>query len=245
MKHFVSLIGMLAIAQLIFVALVHVFITVQDKRSPETLAKLHDLPVIGGYFPAVDLPTNEEQASTRLREQRTEIIEAREFFNLPDFPLEELTTLSEDVRDQKQRLVTAEKGLEERRAELDTLIQEIARREENIATGQEAIDRKVRELELQYSEVAAQQAGIERKADAQQQLMLKKLAKIYNEIEPERAAALLSSTDGDPRTADERLAQSAQILDLMEAANSAAVFAAMETVDAIRLQDKMRALPPR
>ena len=68
---------------------------------------------------------------------------------------------------------------------------------------------------------------------------------IYNEIEPERAAALLSSTDGDPRTADERLAQSAQILDLMEAANSAAVFAAMETVDAIRLQDKMRALPPR
>ena len=65
MKTLLSVVGLLTLAQWVFIGLLHVFLTVQDKRSPETLNRLHDVPVIGGYFPEVHVPTEDPEVENR------------------------------------------------------------------------------------------------------------------------------------------------------------------------------------
>lgn len=247
MKTFAAVIGTLTLAQWVFIGLLHGFLTVQKKRSPETLERLHNIPVVGGYF----LPPKEDKKVDELNEEEAKrnvrLVEAREVFNLPPaFDMNELKSLTDDIRARKDQLATARADLDERETRIGDLEKEVERREKKVAEDQEKLEARSQEVSRKQSEVDRQsQFATEEKA-VTEAAAYKKIAKVYAEIDPVKAAEFLmkdtgkADADGQAPSADDRARNAALLLTYMDADKSAKIIEAMDSVQAVKITEKMR-----
>lgn len=246
MKNFAAAIGILTIAQWVFVGLLHVFLGVQHKKSPETLNRLHDVPVIGGYFRPVQPENPIEKLSAEAAERNLRIVEAKEIFDLPEaFDLKDLEAMAEEIRSRKSELSKTRIDLDEKSLSLSELEKEIERRETLVAANQVDLEKKANEINSKMVELEAERRRQSNQASEAESVVLKKLAKIYGEIEPTKAAELLhpaDDIDGPKMSADEKALAAAKILAYMEPERSAKVLEVMNTVDAVRVGEKMKSL---
>lgn len=247
MKFIVSTVGLLTLAQWMFILLLHVFLTVQDKRSPETLNKLHDTPIIGGYFPAVETTTDTEKEEAHAQAMRIRLSEAKKFFEMPEaFSTEELKTLSQDIREQKAMLQRVRTQYEEQQAQLGDLIKEVERREAAVNEQTKQLQARTSELEKRELENASMQKTMSKRLSAIEQNNLKRMAKIFNAMQPEKVAEYLNTAPADEskEALERRTETAARILNFMDPAQAGAVFEAMEAIDAVRIRQRMQILPP-
>lgn len=203
MNKILQVCGVLMLAQLLFVGLVHVFLKVQDKDTAESRSALHKVPVLGGFFPAPEVKAPElSPEEARERRAREALLDSREFFPLPaGMESAELERMLNDVKDARTRyeqgLLDVEKQRTDAarmRAELETekdamvaLGGKLEEQAKNLQAGRE-------ELDLAANRVAAQELK-----------NLKAAAVLYEQMEPSAAAAILGSLG--PDTAAKVLAQ--------------------------------------
>lgn len=246
MKTFAAVIGTLTLAQWVFIGLLHGFLTVQHKRSPETLTRLHKVPVIGGYF----IPPHEESDVDKINEEQAQrslrIVEAKEVFDLPPaFDQDELKKLVDEVRSRKEQLHQTRQDIDERETRVGDLEREIERREKAVAMRQEEVEKKAQEVSKVRAELDADVKAHDVQKTEAEQTILKKLAKIYGELEPSKAAAILSKNpSGDDGAAgiDERAMNAAKVLTYMEPDKSAKILESLDAIEAVRIAEKMKEL---
>jgi len=247
MKTIISIIGILTLAQWVFVLMLHVFLTVQDKRSPETLNRLHDLPVVGGYFPSVEEPEPGDEDIDESRALRSRILDAEQLIELPKgLTADEVRDLYTKISEQRKRLNRIESELAGRREALDEMTRDLDRREQELLDKQSRLEARARELTKQNAELIGLQKSLGRRLDAVEAANLKKIAKIYDDIEPEKVVSFLTATgsaDEDPKLREARAEKAARILALMSPKKASLVMGAMSPIDQLRLREKMERLP--
>jgi hypothetical protein len=247
MKTFCAILGVLTLAQWVFIGLLHGFLTLQHKRSPETMSKLHDIPVVGGYFMPLKTESDAEKLNVEQAERNLRLIEAKEILALPAaFSPDDLRQLTEDIKARKAQLFETRQDFEERETRLADLRQEIERREKTVASRQEELEKKAQEMGRQQIELQSQlKVRDVEKSDAEA-TVLKKLAKIYAEIDPQKAAQLLitpAELEGDEKeTVDATALRAAKVLVYMDAEKSARVLEIMDAVEAVRVGEKLKQL---
>ena len=245
MKKALIVIGLLTVTQWVFIGLLHLFLTVQDKRTPETLLKLHDTPIIGGYFPG-DRPPPKEEPERRYAESiKLRLIEAQKYYELPKaFDEEELLGLVEEVRQKRDALDAEKRRLAERAAEIEQILEEIARRERTVNESQTKVDELARRLETQQREMKLQLASLQEERDEILQENLKKMAKWLDNVRPEKVAeVLLVASPGEtPEERDKRYLDAARVLSLMNDEQVAKVIEALDPVDWVRIEEKKKFL---
>lgn len=192
MNRFFHVLGLLFLALLLFVGLIHVFLAVQGKDSPKTIETLHDVPVIGGFFWNLE-PADEEipPAGQQQDDVEAHIAPGDEIYDFPrEYPRENVEAvvaaakeeretyerLRAEVEQERDALLVLERDLEERYEELRARIRRV----------QEKADALVaRELELQVRErllkgsnrkaVKAMAASLEAMSEAQAAEALKEM----------------------------------------------------------------------
>ena len=246
MRTILTVIGVLTVAQWVFIGLLHMFLTVQDKRSPETLSKLHDVPVIGGYFPAVKLETEEDQEQKYADRMTLRLIESKKYYDLPRaFDEEEITTLVTDIKNRKEELARAKTRSEEREIQITALVEDLERREEKIIEDQAQLDELARKVELERDELELQLDGFRAQRDEIEAANLKKIAKWLNNVTPEKARGiLLEGLDGaTPAEREARYLDAAKVLNVMDEEAVAKIIETMDPVDWLPIAEKKKMLP--
>ncbi len=247
MKTFLSMIGILTLAQWLFIGLLHVFLVAQDKRSPETLNKLHDMPVVGGYFPAVPMPTPEDEQREAAEKNLLQILEAKKYFELPAaFDAEELSELIQQIRSQKDDLETQAQEIAQRREEIQQLAEDYDRREKELLARQSALEKRASSLQKTEEELALKRSIVEDSADAIETTNLKKVATWMNGLPPEKAAELIvpDSVRGEGAEARRmRYRDAAKLLSLMDAEAASKVIANIDPLDWLEIEKEKRKLP--
>lgn len=247
MRTIFTVVGALTVAQWIFIGLVHLFLTVQDKRSPETLAKLHDVPVIGGYFPDVKLESDDDKEQKYADRMTLRLIESKKYYDLPkSFDEAEINELVADIKSRKEDLARAMSLAEERQIQIASMVEDLERREKKIIDDRAQLDDLAVNLEKTEDDVALREKALGNKSSAAEEANLKKIAKWLNNLAAEKAANfLLEGTEGESmEEQDERFVNAAKVLSLMDEEAAAKVIETMDPVDWVRIEEKKKLLPP-
>lgn len=243
MKGFVTVIGLLTLAQWAFVGLLYGFIHYQDKDSPETLAKLHDLPVVGGYFPKVKLMTQEEKDRQYGDDLRARRLEAQRFYSLPQaWNAEEFQKLSDSLSEKGEQLQKKERELEQRRLEVESMIAEIGRREQNLVTEQAQLDTVAASVLKDQEEVRSIRSRLESTVDDAKSESFRKTAKIVSGMTPTAAKEVLMAAP-DNETMKERTVrfdEAAKILTFMDVETAGQIIESMTPTDASMVLERMK-----
>lgn len=240
MKKIVTVAGILFLAELLFVGLVYGLLAARGRLNPETLGRLHDLPVVGGFFGRggktnPKAPTPEELRDARIRRA---IDETEDALRLPPpYTREEVDRLVTELR--AARLSAEQKAKELERLELErgTLEAEIAARREVLDTDLETLDRRLKEFRALREEIAKERSSLSEALRSDELKNFKLIAGIYEKMGAESAAAQLAELDDDA---------CARVIAAMEPRIAGKVLGAFETLKAVsvtrRLQ-KFRAGP--
>lgn len=245
MRTVIATIGWLTLAQWLFIGLLHGFLALQDKRTPEVMGRLHAVPVIGGYFPGspppAGDPVRDDDEYVRVR-----MLEARRFVDLPaPFDREELDRLIGQLGTERDAHIAARSALEDERQHLLALREELDAREQVVASRQEELDSRAAEVAAARVTVDALAARQDERTTAIRDENYRWLAKVYAEIEPERAALSLSTELKEAPTAEveNRAEKLAGILRFMDSDAVGRILAEMEPVDELRIRQKMETMP--
>ena len=195
MKKVLFTLGVLMLAQLMFVGLVHVLINVQGKNSPETLESLHAMPVIGGYFfpPSVD---REELTADQVRDLKAvrNLRESLQLYELPaGFSREEMEKLSHD-------LASARTANDQLRIALDAQHEALAAERREEATERKRLETLATELTPQAESL---QAGLEELSHRENRLAqaetknLRTVRATYEKMQPAKEADILGGMEID------------------------------------------------
>ncbi|MCB9834131.1 MAG: hypothetical protein H6807_16840 [Planctomycetes bacterium] len=247
MKGFVNVIGLLTLAQWVFVGLLYGFIHYQEKDSPETLAKLHDMPVVGGYFPKVTLVTQAEKDREYGDELRARRLEAQRIFNLPkSWSVEEFEELSQKLAARGEELTKHERELEQRQAEIQQMMDEISRREDALVGEQDKLDKKAAEVLKDREALTAATSNMQGKIDAYESQAYKRIAKLLAGIDPKGAQErLMSAPEGETtKERNARFDEAAKILTFMDVEQAGQIINSMEPPDAALVLERMKGLAP-
>lgn len=247
MKSFFSVVGMLTVATWVFVGLLHVFLQVQGKNSPETYQKLRKIPVIGGYFPDTK-PETDEEAQRRAEDKiRLDIAKSTADMQLPrGWTAEQLSEFIKDLKDQRERLVAEQDRLDDERRAADELLMELGDREQTIARHQAALDERAKDLTKQRDLLDATKRSFEQDRDSKIDAALRRQAKVVANMKPQKAVALLVGeveNEKDLIERDERYRDAARLLSYLPAEASSAIMEQMKPIEYQRVMEVMKQLP--
>ncbi len=246
MKGFIGIIGLLTIAQWLFIGLLYGFLEGQNKNSPETMAKLHDFPVIGGYFPKVTLQTKEEKERSYGDKLREMTVDARLQWNLPaSFNEEEFAKLMEEFKDRGDRLKSESRKIEKLKLEVRTMVDEINRREKMVLSQTHKLTQRENQLIKSEEEIALKKQGQAATLERQQKEHNRKIARWLNTMSPEGARDRLMKGGENESVAEkiDRYRQAARLLALMDEEQAAQVIEILDPVDWVKIQEMKRSLP--
>jgi len=228
MKKILPALGVLLLAQLVFVGLIHVFLLVQGKNSPETLATLSRLPVIGGFFPE---PEEVEPAPTagdiQDEDMKRFLAEGDELFRLPkEIPRETVNEVLEAARSSRKRY-------EDLAAELQSELEALEIQKAQVLADRNALTQRIetlasseQELEARWKELEARQRIVE----AEEEKSYLRLGEIYARMSPDKAALVLKGMVPE---------EAARILAGIEPRNQGKIFDAMEIPVQVEIQKHM------
>ncbi|MCA9322802.1 MAG: hypothetical protein KDB53_18820 [Planctomycetes bacterium] len=247
MKTFLSFIGILTLAQWLFIGLLYGFLTLQDKKSPETLSRLHDTPVVGGYFPAVDVRTDEDREREKESDRLRRIVEAKKYYELPiAFDENELTGLIEEIRAGKAEVERQRRDLEERREEIMQLVSDFERREEQLVERQKGMEKIAIDLKITEDELTFKTRVAEGEVDRIEAENLKRIALWMNGMDPAQAAKRLlpDEVKGESREQRQlRYLDAAKLLSRMDPEVASQVIAEIDPLDWLEIEKEKRNLP--
>lgn len=247
MRTILTVIGVLTVAQWIFIGLLHMFLTIQDKRSPETLSKLHDVPVIGGYFPDVKMETKEDQEQKYADRMTLRLIESKKYYDLPRaFDEDEITALLAEIKGRKEELTRARSLSEEREIQIASMVEDLDRREKEVNEAQANLDELAAALDTQQREMEFELSSLREKRDEVEATNLKKIAKWLNGVKPPEKARdfLLTGTDSDtPMLREERYLDAAKVLSVMDEEAVSKIIEVMDPLDYVQIEEKKKLLP--
>ncbi len=246
MKGFVAIIGLLTIAQWLFIGLLYGFLQAQGKDSPDTMAKLHDFPVIGGYFPKVKLQTKVQKERKYGDDLRERLIDARRQWDLPkSYDEKQFSELLTEIRTRGDRLKTESRKLEKLKQEIHTIEEEVNNRELAVIADRETLSRRKRALDKAEDEIRLRKNGQKTKINKREMAANRKIAKWYDNMSPEKAAEKLAQAPENETRAEkvERLRQAALLLTLMDEEQAANVIDILDPVDFVEIQRARRELP--
>ncbi|MEE9391628.1 MAG: hypothetical protein V3W41_03895 [Planctomycetota bacterium] len=247
MKSVFTIIGVLTLAQWVFVGLLHGFLIMQGKNSPETFHKLHRIPVVGGYFPVVDLPTDEDKEREHADAMRLRLLEAKRDLELPKaFDPETFQELIDEIKTKSSDLNDDRKGLEARESEVQSLIEELKEREETVNARQEKLAQEAERIKLAQRELTLKEASAKGEQDAAERENLQRLATVFEAMQPRLARERLVGTKENQGTEEERKQRyhdAARILTYMNTEVSAAIMEQLDPVEFVRIQQVMKGLP--
>lgn len=218
-------------AFLIFIGLVHLLLGVQGKATPETMDRLHGLPVIGGFFlpkarPVAEDPRPDSDAARALA--ALEI--GREFFPLPSgFSREELEELLSSVERARTELTQRAENLTVSEAAAATARAQIEAERAELLAAAERLTKEAELLETSRQSLDRDRGAVDRELTRR----LKNLAPIFEGMDPAEAAKKVAALETDV---------AARLLLLMDSRKSSRVLAAMETADGVRLTARMPAI---
>lgn len=233
MKQIFNVLGMIFVAQLLFVGLVHVFLLLQEKHSVQTLETLHAMPVVGGFFlpPSGEEARELSEAERRRLEAEEALREGEEFFPLPEgFDREELTSMLRTLGDTRRAQERKEQQLAEEREALVAATAALESQREELMKFSERIETRVQELEAKQNELAARRNRIE-ESEVEN---LKTIASIYEGMSDPAVAALKLSRQPDDLIA--------RILHQMSPRKRAKIVEMMETTRAVAVTREIEAL---
>ncbi|MFT7617188.1 MAG: hypothetical protein ACI97A_000822 [Planctomycetota bacterium] len=246
MKSFVAVIGLLTIAQWLFVGLLYGILEVQDKSSPETMNKLHGFPVIGGYFPEMKVPTEKEEAQKYGDSLRERLVDARRQWSLPaSYNDEEFVALMTDIKSRGDLLKTESRKLEKLKLEVRSMVDEIDKREKAVVAKQGGLTIRERELLKSEAEVNLTKSKQDRVVAEQEQQHNRKIARWLNTMTSEAAAEkLMKGRENETAMEEEdRYRQAAMLLALMEDEQASKVIELLDPVDWVKIEEMKRSLP--
>jgi flagellar motility protein MotE (MotC chaperone) len=233
MKKVILGLGIIAAAELIFVGLVYGLLAAQGRMNAETLNRLHELPVVGGFFPKKEVkrpdPTPDEIREKRVR---AAIAEAGESFRLPPpYTKEEIESLERDLKDAKSRYEKKAEEIERRELERGTLENELKARREAIDEDQAKLDKKLEELKALKDEIARERAIATETARVDQEQNFRMIAGIYEKMGATEAAAKLAEIEDDA---------CARILAAMEPRSAGKILGSFEMTKAVTITKKLQ-----
>lgn len=246
MKTVFSVVGMLTVAMWVFVGLLHVFLNVQGKNSPETYQKLRAIPVLGGYFPDVK-PETDEEAQKRAEDKiRLDIAKSTSDMQLPrGWTAEQLAEFIQELKAQRESLVAEREQLDDERRAADELLKELDSRENDIARHQAALDETAKDLTKQRDLLDATRRSFEQDRDAKIDAALRRQAKVVANMKPKKAKDLLVGgveEIEDTVERDERFRDAARLLSYLPAESSSAIMEQMSAIEYQRVMDVMKTL---
>lgn len=231
MSKALSAMGILMLALLVFVGLVHVFLKVQHKDTPETLGALNAMPVIGGFFSAPP-PVEPEMTAEEKRERqaRQDLLDSREFFALPEgFDRD---ALDEVVGSMKDALESYEQG----RLEVEKEKEALAKVRAEVESQRQALEEAAAALAAKAKDLEAGREELELRANRLQSEEMKNLkanASIFEQMAPAAAAAILKDIDLDT---------GAKILKMMSPRKSGKILGEMKPTLAVDLTRRLQAI---
>lgn len=195
MKKALSILGVLMLAQLMFVGLVHVLITVQGKKSPETLESLHAMPVIGGYFfPAAADPEDLTPDQVRDLKSVRRLRESLELYDLPQgFSREEMEKLAHDLADARTENAQMRQDLDQQREALATERREVASERKRLETLATELTTQAGSLQARLEELSHRENRLEEAEEKN----LRAVRATYEKMQPAKAAEILGGMDID------------------------------------------------
>ena len=229
-----NILGILFVAQIVFVGLIHVFLMVQGKNSPETMGSLHSLPMIGGFFFPPDAGKEKKLTpeDKRRKEAREALEDGEAFFPLPEgFDRKELSDFFVSLKEARAGYAEQKQKLAIEREALVTANSAVEAQREELLKGASELEERARNLEAQMSEVEARRNRIKQSEIKN----LKAIAVIYEKIsDPQQAAEKLQMLEDDDLVA--------KILFQMSSRASSKVLAALDTPRAVAVTRRMQAL---
>ncbi len=244
MKKFLTILGLLTLAQWVFVGLLYGFLEVQGTNSPETMAKLHDRPLVGGFFPAVTLKTKEDKERAYGDEVRLKVLEAKEYYKLPEsVNHEELKELLVFLRAKKDELAERERQLEDQTIEVRNLIDELDTREKKLGEERSQLEMVAAEVKLAKAEKKTEERNLAKKQANRARVNNKQMAKWFNEMEPAEAARRILREAVENETElerQERYRDAAILLSMMDGEKASQVIALIEPVEWVRIEAEKR-----
>lgn len=228
-----KVLGVIMIAQLLFVGLVHVFLKVQGKDTDESYGALHRVPVLGGFFPEQEVKpvplSPEEQRERRAREK---LLESREFFPLPaGMEPAELEQMLRDVKDSRTRYEHGLLDVEKQRTDLARMKTELETEKDSLVALGSQLEEKAKDLQAGREELEFSTNRIA----AQEMKNLKAAAVLYEQMEPAAAGAILGSLGPDI---------AAKILAQMSPRKSGKLLEVLPTPRATEIARRMQAIAP-
>lgn len=247
MKSFVAVIGLLTIAQWLFVGLLYGFLQAQGKAdSPETMNKLHNFPVIGGYFPEMKVATDKEEEQKYGDSLRERLVDARRQWSLPaSYNDEEFVALMTDIKSRGDLLKTESRKLEKLKLEVRSMVDEVDKREKAVVALRGKITERERALIKGEAEVRLKKSKQARELAEQEQQHNRKISRWLNTMAPEAAAEKLMKGRENETAMEEqdRFRQAARLLALMEDEQAAKVIELLDPVDWVKIEEMKRSLP--
>ena len=246
MKVFISVVGLLTLAQWIFVGLLYGFLHAQEKTTPETMTKLHDFPVIGGYFPKVKIQTPEEKERKYGDDLRERLVDARRQWSLPpSYSEEEFIALLNDMKSRGERLKTESRNLEKLKIEVRTMVDEINRRETAVIADQGKLTKGQRSLEKEKQDVALSKKGQDKEIRKSEKKSNKDNANWFNNMTADAAKEKLLAVpkDATPNEIADTYRKAAQVLSLMDKEQAAKVIELIDPFDWVRIEEAKMAMP--
>lgn len=195
MKKLLSILGVLMLAQLIFVGMVHVLIRTQGKDSPETLTALHAMPVIGGFFMPPP-PDPDELTPEQIRDLKAvrRLRESLELYDLPHgFSREEMEKLTHELASARTESEQLRMDHERRVKEFEAERREVEAERARLTELAEALGKETESLQARRSELAQRENLLE----AQEETNLKVIRATYEKMDPGAAKDILDQMEVD------------------------------------------------
>jgi flagellar motility protein MotE (MotC chaperone) len=213
-----------------FVGFLHGILYAQGKRSPETLGRYHDWPVVGGFFPRYDAepapPTDEELRTERaaLRIARTK----SDFRLPPPFEADELQKLVQELSTAKSEQDATHRAQDEERERLKRAEADLAERQAEFAKVADRLENREQELKARSDELERERLFV-----MQDELKnLKSLSEVYAAMAPEDAARRFAELDTDT---------TAKLVSVMSDRKAGKILGAMDVPKAVEITKRVQA----
>lgn len=222
--------GSLFLVLAAFVGFLHGALALQGKRTPETLGRYHDWPVIGGFFPRYD-PAAAPPTEEELRAERAalRIAQTRSDFKLPPpYDADELKKLVDELAQAKTEVDGVRRAQEEERERLKRAEADLAERHTTIASAADALEARAKELEARSDELQRERLFVR----DEEIKYLKSLALVYEAMAPEDAARRLTELDADT---------TAKLVSVMTDRKAGRILGAMDVPKAVEITKRVQA----
>ena len=228
MSKILPIFGVVFLAQITFIGMIHLFLVIEDKNSPETLATLSRIPVIGGFFPdpgpQETTPTPGERQDQDIRRM---LASGDELFKLPrEMDADEVrnhidsaSRARKNYEEMLDELKSEREALSVQKAQVNGDQQDLTAKIESLAKLEKDLEARWRELEAKQRIVAEEEAK-----------SFSRLGEIYAKMKPDKAATVLGSMEAQ---------EAAKIMESIEPRYQGKIFNEMTTGNQVDIQKYM------